>query len=239
VRSMPPRVLARRLFGDLGRIMLPAFFHGHPGRRPTRPLGFLEFVTVPRAASVEGMCETQWVTVYFEPAGAQRGADTPVRPRAITSSPGYIIRDLARVRANPAGDAENESNADAACRAIDSRNEHSISGHDAFEVQAGLRALLALIDAAREGRSLAPLDCSDAVMDGAPMGDAACLAAIGRLGVGDIALIGSCASDAAGPRCHRIAAGEFEMRLVMEPNGRQLAHAKLETMIIIADERID
>jgi hypothetical protein len=239
VRTMPERVLSRRLFGDLGQIMLPDVYHGHPGRRATRPLDLLSFATVPRAANAEGLCETQWVTVYFEPAGPLRGADTPVRPRRVASVEGYIVRDLARIRADPAADAEDEPNADAACQAIDPRNAHRISGRSEFHVQSGLRAVLALIDAAKEGRTLVPLDCSEAMMDGAPLGDAACLAAVGRLGIGDISGISACDSAPPSTLCYRISLGGFEMTLVTGLNGRQLIRATLESMIIMSHERID
>src|ERR1700710_483490 len=149
VRTMPEQVLARRLFGELGRIMLPDVYHGRPGRRPTRPLDLLSFATVPGAANAEGLCETQWVTVYFEPAGPLRGADTPVRPRRINSSTAYIVRDLARFRAASSGDSESERNADAACRAIDPRLAHSIAGRSEDRVDGGLRLLLPFIDAAK------------------------------------------------------------------------------------------
>lgn len=239
VRAMPPALLTRRLFGELGSIMLPAFYHGRPGRRPTRPLDMLDFATVPRAANVAGLCETQSVIVDFEPVGPPRGADTPVRPRRITSSTGFIVRDLARVRADPAADGDDEPDADAACRAIDPRNAHVISGRSEYEVQAGLRVVLALIEAGKGGRSLAPLDCSGAMVAGARPSDAQCLAAIGRLGIDDISWIESCESGTPGAQCHQVSAGEFEMRLVMEPNGSRLARARLETMIVTADERID
>jgi hypothetical protein len=37
-RAMPQAALTRRLFGDLGQIMLPAFFRGHSGHRPTQAI---------------------------------------------------------------------------------------------------------------------------------------------------------------------------------------------------------
>ncbi len=238
-RSMPERLLTRRLFGDLGRIMLPNIYRGHPGRRPTRPLDMLSFVTVPRAANAAGLCETQWVTVEFEPAGPLRGADTPVRPRRIDSETAYIVRDPARFRGGSDGGAGREASADAACRAIDPRHTHSIAARNEAFIQLGLSLLLSFIDVAKEGRAPAPLDCSETMVDGAPLGEARCLAEIGRLGVQDVGSIAMCEPGPPSAQCYQIYIGGYGLTLITDPQGRRVVRATLVTMIVIADERID
>lgn len=239
VRAMAPDALTRRLFGEVAPIMLPVADRVRPGGRPTQPLRRLTFLTVPHAANIEGMCQTQVVVVEFEPAGPLAGPDTPVRPRRIRSAPAYFVRDQARLRAAHAGEAEDERRVDMACAAIDPRRVHTISARNDYQVGPALRLMLDVAEAARAGRPLVPLDCSAIMENGARLTEAQCLAEFARLGVDQVFSIWPCDPPPGALVCHRLDAGGNQLDLLMAEGNQRLARAKIDRMVVVADYLID
>jgi hypothetical protein len=240
VRRMAPETVARRIFGELGPLMLPVADRGEAGVRPTRPLRRLFFYTLPHGANIAGMCRTELMVVEFEPAGPLAGADTPVRPRRITSAPAYFVRDRARLRAGDPNEdeAEDDDRIDAACAAIDPRRAHIIRAQHEYQLGIGLQLLLDLAEAARAGRALVPLDCSSLAEIGTPLTDTQCLAEFARLGLDAVVLISPCDPPAA-IVCHRLFVGGYQVDLGMTPNNQRLARARIDALIVVADRMID
>ncbi len=206
VGAMSPEALTRRLFGDgalAGLVYpLPRF---DAMRRRWMPLHSLTFLTRPRATHRAGVCETDWLTVYFEPRPFALGEDPPVRPRRVGVSTGYFVSDLASARADrvPEGGARWEQ--DAACAAVDPRQANLIVADDEMHVTGAMELVGDLIAAAGAGRTAAPLLCRDS--EGRPVAEAACLAQLARLHadkIGYVQLLERCGEPGAGLYCQRI-----------------------------------
>lgn len=179
VRDMPADALARQLFGEVGEIMFLRH-HQVPAAtgRLSLPLRWLTFLTRPRASYRAGVCETDWVTVEFEPAPFALGPDPAVRPRRFTVSTKFIVQDLAKVR--DGGPSVDEMPAlEKACVAIDPREVSPIIAGSAFDVTGTVGLLADLVDSARAGRAAAPLECRDHL--GEALSEAACLQNLARL----------------------------------------------------------
>lgn len=180
VRTMPDEELARRVFGDLGHIMYP-----RPRREPRGAASFmalrgLEFVTRPRGSYRAGVCETDTIMVGFEPVPFASGRDPPVRPYRFDKYENFFIQDLEAARTgDPPADEEADARLDTVCRTIDPRTRRLISASTAFEVVAGIDSLADLIEAAKERRTPAPLECENE--SGEVLEEGVCLARLASL----------------------------------------------------------
>jgi hypothetical protein len=246
VRRMAPEAVTRRLFGGLAPLILPIADRGRRGVRPTRPLYRLYFLTRPSGTNWDGICQTDSIEVEFEPAGPAAGADTRVRPRRFVSTTFFFVPDPAGLRSpsraeepdDPASaQARWEARAEAACAHVDPRNVQLINASPEYQLTA-LRLLLDLTDDARAGRLAIPLDCSGIGPRDASMSDAQCRASFAQLRLGTVDLITGC--DPPMPVvCHRLSTGSYQVDLIMAPNNQRVASAKIEAMVVGADQLID
>lgn len=180
VSKMTDEELARRVFGDLGHIMYPRPRGGRSLARFPPALRKLEFLTRPRASYRAGLCETDTIHVGFERVGFALGDDPPVRPYRFDKYENHFIQDFKAARTGePLADEEARSDLDLACREIDPRTKRLIVASSAFEVVDGLDSLADLIEAAKEKRALAPLECVD--RSGEPVSEANCLVRLSHL----------------------------------------------------------
>jgi len=206
VRTMSPEELTRRLFGDgalAGLVFAQRRFDS--GRRRWMPLYSLTFLTRPRGTYRAGVCETDHLTILFEPRPLSPGEDPPVRPRRIQVSTSYFVRDLALARADRVPDETGRVADDRACAEIDPRNADIIVADDEMQVTRALALIGDLIAAAGAGRTTAPLICSDG--EGRPAAEAECLAMLARLHadkIGYVQLLERCGEPGAGLYCQRI-----------------------------------
>lgn len=239
VRTMPQEALTRRLFGDLGPIMLPIFSRGRPGRTPTRPLDSLVFLTVPTASYSPGLCRSSTVTVHFDPDGPLAGADTPVRPTGIEVSQFYVIADLARLRRDDELGQEGRARLATTCAAIDPRQTWNISAPDEHMLVADVQIFVDLVEAARAGPVGVSLNCPGPA-DQPPTTEAACRQIVAQLDIRRISMVARCNSPmthAAG--CFWLDLGEKSVRFESDSITAPPSRVVVEDMIIIADERID
>jgi hypothetical protein len=103
-----------------------------------------------------------------------------VRPYRFDKYENYFIQDFDAAReGGPPADEEADRALDAVCRAIDPREQRLIVASTAFEVVAGLESIADLIEAAKQGRALAPLECRDE--GDQPVAEADCLRMLARL----------------------------------------------------------
>jgi hypothetical protein len=237
-RAMPREALARRLFGDLGRIMLPAFFRGAPGARPTRPLDSLEFLTIPTATNSPGLCASSAVTVRFAPDGPLAGGDTPVRPTGIETSQFYVVADLGRLRRrDELGEAERRRlNLD--CAAIDPREVSNISAPAEYMLVADLRILADLLEAARAGHTAMRVNCTVA-RDAPPVSESACLQRLAQLDIRRVSMVDRCEPPSNGGACFSAAVEDTSVRFESDSMTAPPSRVFVEPLIVVADQRID
>ncbi len=237
VRAMPAQVLTRRLFGDLGRIMLPNFWRGRPGVPPSQPLRRLEFMTVPRAVDWEaGLCQSSWVTVEFEPAGPPRGALTVVRPSRVNSSTGYFAAELRQARDAAQLDDTGQVGLDRLCRRIDPRERNLFSARDPQLGRQGLRLIYDLVEAARANRLRASLDCTHMMpASDPPLTAEGCVQTIARFDPDRLAGVEDCGAEPAyPPNCYLLSIQTVEVRVRLGA-GRAIEQVSLEQMIVTGD----
>jgi hypothetical protein len=238
-RAMPQAALTRRLFGDLGQIMLPAFDRGSPGHRPTRPLGSLEFLTVPIATATPGLCETSSVTVHFEPDGPLAGADTPVHPTRIETTILYAIEDFAALRR---GDDLSRSGGERLaldCADLDPRQATTIRADGGEMLAANLRILGDQLEAARAGHPHASLVCPGP--DDMPQVSASdCLSSFAQLDPRHIWTVSRCQVPPAGVAgCVDMGVDGMSLRFESASIIAAPSRIVIEPIIVVADERID
>jgi hypothetical protein len=241
VRAMPAQVLTRRLFGDLGRIMLPNFWRGQTGVRPTQPLRRLEFLTVPRVAGYEaGLCESSWVTVEFEPVGPLRGAETVVRPARVRSVIGYLTVDPRRGGDATALDDAGKARLDMICRRIDPRTRNLFSAREPQMAMQGRRLIFDLVEGARAHHVATALDCTHMVPPGdSPLTAEACVQAVARFDLDSLGGVEACGpAPAYPPSCYLVTVENIEVRFTLGA-GRAVEQVRLEPMIVFADTRRD
>jgi hypothetical protein len=241
VRSMSEQVLARRIFGDVGRIMRPVSDHGQRGVRPTRPLGQLSFLTIPHASDVPGLCETLWVNVSFEPAGPLSGADTQVRPNGFTEHTIYLIGDLPRLRNLEGAEDDERPRLDARCADIDPRSVSTIAAADGAMAARAVRLSEDLFGAARAGRPVGALVCEGLVPPGQPpSASAACLQFLSRLRTTNISAVYDCTAPPPGTSsCFYVSNDGIALRFEFRPNDGRPSRIVAEQEIIVADQMID
>jgi hypothetical protein len=179
LRTMTPEAVARSLFGDVGQIMYLRPFQMSGTAPPRWPLRSLSFLTRPRASYRAGVCETDWVDVEFEPAPFALGPDPGVRPRRFRVMTQYLVQDLAKVREGGPAVEEEAAALERACAVIDPREASAIIATTAFDITGTVGLLANLIDAARQGRTTAPILCRDHNRE--PIAEADCLRNLARL----------------------------------------------------------
>jgi hypothetical protein len=182
VGEMTPQALSRRLFGDLSGIMFRIPRFGRLVDRPNEPLQWLHFLTRPYTTEDGGVCGTTHLTVYFQPVGARHGARTAVRPWRIFTEQNFFLLDHARLRnREPIADPE-RPRLENACAAQDPRNTRWFTAPGSSEVAEVARRFADLVEAARRGRSTAPLDCTPLASFGnPPVDEAECVRRIAHL----------------------------------------------------------
>ena len=159
LRSTPPEKIATDLFGELGRslFLVPGQIPGADDRLPL-PVRSLSFQMRPRASYRAGLCETDWIRVELEPVPVTLALEDGVRPRRLTVLTNYIVQNLAKVReGGPSVDEMPEL--ERACAAIDPTGTPSIVAGSAFDITGTVPLVADLVEAARNGRSTAPLQC--------------------------------------------------------------------------------
>lgn len=206
VLTMSPEELTRRLFGD-GALSGLVFAQRRldPGSRRWMPLYSLTFLTRPRGTYRAGVCETDHLTILFEPRPLSPGEDPPVRPRRIQVSTSYFVRDLALARADRVPDEAGRVEDDLACAEMDPRDADIIVADGEMQVTRALALVGDLIAAAGAGRTPAPLICRDS--EGRPAAEAECLAMLSRLHadkIGYVQLVERCAEQDPRLYCERI-----------------------------------
>jgi len=219
-RAMPDRVLARRVFGDLGRIMRPIPDRGRSGVRPTIPLGRLSFMTIPHGSGVAGLCETLWVDVRFEPAGPLSGANTPVRPNGFTEHIVYLVGDLPRLMNLEGAEDDEIQRLDTHCAGIDPRTVSTIAATDGAAAARAVRVSEDLLSAARAGRPVPALVCEGLVPPGQPPSAAsACLQFLSRLSAANISAVYDCTAPPPGTSsCFYVSNDGIALRFEFRPN---------------------
>jgi hypothetical protein len=182
VLAMAPDALSRRLFGDLSGIMfrIPGF--GRLRDRPDQPLQWLHFLTRPYTTEDGGVCGTTHLTVYFHPVGARRGARTAVRPWRIFTEQNFFLLDHARLRSREAITDAERPRLEEACAAQDPRRTRWFTAPSSSEVAEAARRFADLVEAARHGRSTAPLDCTPLGTNGNPrVSETECIQSIAHM----------------------------------------------------------
>ena len=149
---MTPEAVARRLFGDLAAVIAPLDFESW--QPPDRPLRSLTLRTRGVSSARYGICRSNRIYVSFTIAGPNRGADTRVRPRSIsTTDQFFILETQAQQEGGPASWAAYDQ-ADTACRAADLRQVRLIYAPHEFDLGDALRTLGRVTAAARVGAPL-------------------------------------------------------------------------------------
>ncbi|HET7083814.1 MAG TPA: hypothetical protein VFI23_03525 [Rhizomicrobium sp.] len=97
-RTLPPHIVTQRIFEQLARQMR---FDPYPakGRRPKLRLWDMQLWTVPRSSQFPELCESNFVTVHFDPVEPEHGADTKV------SATGLEVDHAFRFLSEPASPA--------------------------------------------------------------------------------------------------------------------------------------
>ncbi|MEA3015381.1 MAG: hypothetical protein QOI38_103 [Sphingomonadales bacterium] len=234
-RRLPPDRLARRVFGDLARTLLPVPLAA-PNGWGGDVLRDMLFLTPAQYAGEAGLCATDQLVVRFEPVGPLDGADTPVRARRMELSTEYFVRDLGRIVAPvPAEDDEEEQRREErACAAADPRSFTRIRAQEGAIVVQGLRLASAVIRAAREGRALVPIACrlDDSEREASLQPD--CLADIAALRLDRVNLIGDCYDPAVpGTPCFDLSDWSTQLRIWVRPGSQEPVRAAIERVIII------
>lgn len=199
LEATPPEEIARRLFGDLSRIVYPVY----PRRQRTLPMGgvrALQFYTRPYGAGLSGICQTDLLIVMFETAPyTLRRDDPPVQPaRVALYDNSYFVADLARARA---GEIDHQSS----CSEIDPRTVPLIVASRPGEVTDAVTNFADLIDGARAGRVSVALDCQG--LAGEALDDRSCFALLSRYRperIDSVSAVPGCGRGATDSWCSRI-----------------------------------
>jgi len=199
LEATPPEEVARRLFGDLSRIVYPVYALP-PGRSPLGGVRSLHFYTRPYGAGLSGICRTDLLIVLFERAPYTiAGDDPPVQPaRIVMYDNSYFVSDLARARA---GEIDHESS----CSNIDPRTVPRIVASRPGEVADAVINFADLIDGARAGRVALALDCQG--LAGEALDDRGCFALLSRYRperIDSVSAVPGCGRGATDSWCSRI-----------------------------------
>jgi hypothetical protein len=242
VRALTPAEATARVMDQLGDILILAQ-PPRSGRKPTRPLRDLDFVTVPRATYIPGVCARDQVIVTFEPTGADAaGPDTPVRASSLSARTAY------RLLAPPPRDDDYYDNgpppaAREACGRL-GRPGATESFFLAPTAEAALSGAWWLTQLARQAATPEPgftLDCKPG------SGPTNCTTIAQSLTLDQLSSVDPCAEDWQGPAplaCWEIETwtdeGPYELRVfVTRGEGAQLARVEMTQEVYTAEQRID
>ncbi|HEX8642592.1 MAG TPA: hypothetical protein VF702_01615 [Allosphingosinicella sp.] len=243
LRAMSDEEVGRRLFGDIGAIMHLIRFAEPDETEARHPVRGLQFLSRPRGTYRIGICETDRVTVYFEPA---RGPGLPrdaARPRRIQVSTNYFVRDVGLARQHRAPDndrnAGEEHRLDSACAEIDPRGANIVIAANEQEVADAVVLLADLAAAVSAGRIAIPVDCSE--MLGAVTSSADCLAHLERIEPGgsfSVQIIPGCYAGDPALFCRRIElfGGSERRALLFEFRRGSLLPVRIALSIVPPDE---
>ena len=176
---MAPEELARRIWGGLAHMMYPLPYSEPRGRLSSMPLHGLAFLTRPRKSYRAGLCETDRIVVAFERVPFGVGPDPEVRPYRFQTYENHFIQDFAKAREGGPAVEEEGAALDLACAAIDPRKVDLIVASTPFPIVASLDTLADLVEAAKAGRPLAPLDCRNE--SGESVEEPVCLRSLAQL----------------------------------------------------------
>ncbi|HEY7809433.1 MAG TPA: hypothetical protein VIA98_03525 [Allosphingosinicella sp.] len=177
--DMTPEAVAHELFGAFGDgLYLVGGQLPKRGDRFGYPLRHLSFLSQPRASYRAGVCETDWIQVELAPLPPTLEQLEPgLRPRAPKLHTNYIVQDLAKVR--DGGPSVDEMPAlEEACAAINPLEAPTILAETAFDITGTVGHVADLVEAAREGKTTAPLACTG---DEGAMPEAECLRMLATL----------------------------------------------------------
>lgn len=212
---LPDEVLARRLFGAVGDDL----FVGYRNRnRLGRSLhgDVLWFWTRPHHTMRPGVCVSEWLIVSLEAdsVGLPSQRQT-LRLRSINRNLVHIVVDRAMARRLSGFDEDELRRARARCAEADPRRD-SIPSDSPWQLMKAFELIGALGEEARQGRALAPIDCTRFEFSGPPTSEAECLAALARLSEGSVHWTQDCAEAVViGGPCIRVQTSDWFIYLVM------------------------
>ncbi|HYG31091.1 MAG TPA: hypothetical protein VD887_12875 [Allosphingosinicella sp.] len=205
-RALAPERLARRVLGDVSATLLPL---PEGPRDPDDPRLEVGFLTPARFAGERGLCETDRLSIELE----RERPGAPMRLRRLSSQTRYLVRDAARLpRTGPYSGGEVEQE-ETGCAGLDPRAAFLIESPSARVAGQALRAAAAIVAGAREGRALAPLDCSSFSAPGRPADQAACIVRIGALRIESVTRIADCSGPASPTRCYSVSNDETALEI--------------------------
>jgi hypothetical protein len=231
VRTAPPARTHQRLRD----VVWDMFEVGDMRRknRPVAPLSDLWLETKLRGTQVPGLCRYDSVIVELAPdAPGPHDAATPVHAVGLRASSHFaFLSPPTRPFAKAADYSRVPSDTD--CAALKRTSDRFFSADGAEPAYEGYRAWRTLRQAIERKRPV-PLEC-----DLFP-GEKDCSAVILALGLDDVGSVEICEAGA-GQSCYLVEVAMRRIRIVLPMDGDdpKIVSAKLDSMIIIADERVD
>lgn len=185
-RALPPAELTHRVMDQVADLLTPSDPRPTSGRTPVRPLRDLAFQSAPRATWAPGVCARDGVVVTFEPAEAERGADTAMRAASLKASTRY------RLVAPPAReddyyDGPPPPDAQAACARLADQDASFFSAPTAEAALSGAWWLTRAAEGAAVSDPAFQIDCRVATAT-----PESCPAILRRLTVADIRSVWPC-----------------------------------------------
>jgi hypothetical protein len=189
LQTLPERELARRVLGPLE----PFPYVGHRGFSALHGMGTIWFWSEARAGGHAGICRTDRLTVSFETSPvSHRDRDNPAMSPARFDMQAYYVVEDEKEAFGPYSPAErNRWALDAACRKRDPRRD-SIPADSGRQLVQALTLVDALGAAARQGRPLAPIDCTHFYWNEPGPTEKSCLAELSRLGRSSVHWVKTC-----------------------------------------------
>lgn len=208
-------------------------------RKPTRPLTDIYLKTRRQATLVPGLCRYDGVSIELEAATPrEQGADTPMRATGLSSTSYFAFV------APPADDYEEIENPDlidtGECAGLPD-DYPFFAADDEYRATQGYRAFAALLEALGNEEKVL-LECNLFRSDDGK----SCEEIIAALGPDQLSSVGPCDRDPDwSTECQRIYVADrrIDIRLTAHvspgPPAGKVVSAKLDSLIIMAHERID
>jgi hypothetical protein len=220
VRSLSDQALARRIFGPLASDMSVS---NRTNRNP-RLWGpeIIWFWTRPRRSWTPGVCETDRIIVHLEPGlPSQAGGDRSLRLHGLVVQTYFIVQNRELARRLTGIDPREMEGLDVACAALDPRRD-GIPADDSGQLMKALSLISELGEAARAGRTPAPLDCSRMNWNGdPPVDEAACLRELAILRENQVGWVAGCAEAVVfETNCIRVLSSDWFIYFLYRPDQR-------------------